>query len=505
MGDSKIEIITDQSSQEANGEVGRGTQMIFQPNQTFSSAVKRLVEVTSKRGHQLRHGHVNRRDSSQPIGKGDDQNGAHPQYSTHPSNDLTAQKMKAYEPQIVSLGPFHPPNETIKDSLRISDGDFKELIDNMNCDRQKIRHWYVQRNCLKRDEELGRMMARDGLFLLQFLREISHRTECPAYSFVGRVRRSQQPFAVHEDVMKIKNQIPIFVLQKILQWEARIYEWESGADQDLNSILMDSWSNLCPIRCMCDGQDGGARVREYWHLLEFVYENIIGGVGDGATVRGEWHLLEFVYQNIICCCLQKRRKKNRGDSRITLPSAVQLKARGVKFDQIKEPLAQIHFDRRNLTLYLPAIKITGKTDVVLRNLVEFEKSKSEKQQPLMSYVDLMERLVNKADDVEVLRNGGIIHSHLGTDDEVASLWNGMRELLPEDIEYEPIENAVDDVITFYTSKYRRMCAEFNRRHCSKPWLVLSVISAFILLVLTVLQTLLAWEQVRLQQESMHKI
>jgi hypothetical protein len=56
----------------------------------------------------------------------------------------------------------------------------------------------------------------------------------------------------------------------------------------------------------------------------------------------------------------------------------------------------------------------------------------------MCYVDLMDRLIKTAADVEVLRNGGIIHNRLGTDEEVANVWNGMREVMGKG-EYEPIE------------------------------------------------------------------
>jgi hypothetical protein len=92
------------------------------------------------------------------------------------------------------LGPFHhspqsqaDESESIKSKLlltRYKDCDFKKLVSNMISDgvTGRIREWYVQRECpyskeelslkmdLYSDEDLGLMMARDGLFLLQFLR-----------------------------------------------------------------------------------------------------------------------------------------------------------------------------------------------------------------------------------------------------------------------------------------------------------------------------------------------
>jgi hypothetical protein len=500
---------------------------------------------------------IDNTQTPQPTEKANDQVGTHPQYIFRKSNDLPAEKLKAYVPQTFRLGPFHRPphfqpheSENIKSKLLLPyyrDCHLEELVKNLISEgvTGRIREWYFQHQCrsgrmmaLYRDEDLGRlmalyrdedlgpmmalcgdkylgkMMARDGLLLLQFLRFLRDLHQSRASSFApllneiltsrvcnpdGCYRPLEQQFAVQEDVIKIDNQIPIFFLKKILQWEAGTYRSDednpidqrrADTDQDLVSILKHAWFNLSPILYKYDNPD--------LHVIA------------GVPLKDDSHLLEFVYENIISSSNFKHPyrlgKNKRRVSCITLPPAVQLKGKGVKFAPNKGRLNEIRFDCRNLTLYLPTIEMDGKTDAVLRNLVLFEASKQGKEsQPLRSYVNLMQRLIDTADDVQALRDGGIIHNHLGTNNEVANVWNGMPKQVPtNNIKYKPIDNAIYDVKSFYTSKCRTICTEIYRRYFSKPWSAMSFFAACILLGLAGFQTYLAWEQVRLQRESMPK-
>jgi hypothetical protein len=96
---------------------------------------------------------------------------------------LPAQMSKAYVPQVVSLGPFYfgkpqlAKYETFKSKIpdiivdRAGRPPFTKLVEDMIDQCSKIRQWYkLFHNCPYSDEELGWILARDGLFLLRFLR-----------------------------------------------------------------------------------------------------------------------------------------------------------------------------------------------------------------------------------------------------------------------------------------------------------------------------------------------
>lgn len=446
-----------------------------------------------------------------PTGKAEDEDQTVEGRVFRVEDDMPTLKPKgASVPQVVSLGPFHygkpqlAKYETFKNKLpdiladRPGRPPFVKLVEDMIHQSVKIRQWYKSFHvCPDTDEELGWILARDGLFLLRFLRKIFTRDwdcdQATRFFFL----QNQQPSeaeedimklenqtvmfaAVQEDIMKLENQIPMFVLQMILQWQA-------GTDLDLISILRHVWQTLSPFLYKRDRLDSHVLTAQSFrpdsHLLGFVYENTIRSSDptDHTEHNRMW-------------------KKKRY---ITLPSAVELRRKGVKFAAHVEHLNEIRFDAKTCTFHLPTIEMDDRTDAVMRNMVAFEAFVCKNEtKPLMCYVDVMDRLINTAADVEVLRNGGILHNRLGTDEAVANVWNKMRKVMGKG-EYEPIDSAIDDVITFYTNyEYIMICAEIKDKYFPRAWLVISTFAGLIVLLLSVLQTFLAWEQVRLQRQSM---
>jgi hypothetical protein len=99
MGDSSIDIITHSPQEIVNAEdaVGIRTQSIYFSIRKLACTVRQMGDGQLRR-FRPRYGHVNRPGSSQPTEKANDQVGTHPQYISHISNDLPAEKSKYYEP-----------------------------------------------------------------------------------------------------------------------------------------------------------------------------------------------------------------------------------------------------------------------------------------------------------------------------------------------------------------------------------------------------------------------
>lgn len=131
-------------------------------------------------------------------------------------------------------------------------------------------------------------------------------------------------------------------------------------------------------------------------------------VSAGGTLKKNSHLLEFLYENIICSfhstdrtkCDRRKKKMNCG---ITLPSAGELKKKGVTFVADVKLLNRIRFDSRTGTFHLPKAEINKRTVVLMENLVAFEAlARKEETKPLKTYMDLMECLITTSADVDVL-------------------------------------------------------------------------------------------------------
>eukprot|EP01018_Ginkgo_biloba_P034524 Gb_08670 [translate_table: standard] len=174
---------------------------------------------------------------------------------------------------------------------------------------------------------------------------------------------------------------------------------------------------------------------------------------------------------------------------VDLPTAAELHRRGVKFIALKEGgLKDIRFERSRSRFYLPAITMDGRTEVFVRNLVALETFIELETRAILSYADLMDRLVDTASDVAMLKKCGVFRSHMGSDKDIASAWNGIGRSIWKS-GYDPIDAAVQEVTCYYKAKFRVMLGEFIQVHFSKPWHVISIIAACILLAVTFLQTL----------------
>lgn len=481
---------------------------------------------------------------------------------------LIAKKPTDYVPQKVSLGPFHHHSNTELDHYQDSksrlprarfgfgDEQFKKLMDNMKQDEifiGKIRESYYAPNDISpserelgrmnwyyapcdsspNEEILGRMMAIDGFFLLQFLREFDEVYVSNLMDLVTRFgddvfKPLQQSVHVQKDIVKLENQIPIFVLEKILQWEratipAGLGPEESTLQDDradrvirsktrdgdvhelirsikrkirdralnpchsLNSTLDRAWKKMSPFPSM-----PAAKANEHvaLHLLEFVYKNIVRSGDRSPTLKKKKN----------CTILKILKEENNA---ITLPSAVELRRKGVTFAADVKFLNEIRFDETTKTFHLPKTEISYETAVLMENLVAFEATltRNDGSKQLKRYVDLMDNLNYTSADARVLIQDGIIND-IVQPEEVASAWKSVGKGLDKG-NYEPIDTAVDDVQPLLMrSAVKELYIPKIYVLVSAAILVVSFLIAVIALGFTVWQTKLSLEQVHLQKESM---
>ncbi|GFY82269.1 hypothetical protein Acr_02g0005090 [Actinidia rufa] len=247
--------------------------------------------------------------------------------------------------------------------------------------------------------------------------------------------------------------------------------------------------------------------------------------------------------NLCCCCCapKSENKKNSPPN-----SAKQLQEAGVKFEKGTEScLVDIKFVKGTLTL--PVLKINEWTETFFRNLIAFEQCERMSPRHISDYIIFMDRLINTYKDVDVLINNKIFKTSQHDSKEVSELFNNLyKETTTEQRDYlrnfgeisgennpshseEVFElfNYLDkESLLFHLNKSEEVSELFNKetitnhfakisdelndysrdcRHRCKarwynwnvnlkdeyfksPWSVISVVAAFVLLVLTVVQT-----------------
>ncbi|KAG7998137.1 hypothetical protein I3843_01G243300 [Carya illinoinensis] len=206
---------------------------------------------------------------------------------------LLATNPEYYIPQEVALGPYHFWRPELYEMQRyklaaakriqkqLKDLKFQNLVDQLMRLEQRIRacyHKYLDWN----SETLAWLMAVDGSFLLEFLQTYAAhegkglaRISSRMSHLVDHAGMKSAHNAILRDVVMLENQIPLFVLRKMLEFQLSSLE---SADDLLLSMLMGLCKALSPFKV---GENlPKVQVSQSAHLLGFLYDTIVPKLED---------------------------------------------------------------------------------------------------------------------------------------------------------------------------------------------------------------------------------
>ena len=103
-----------------------------------------------------------------------------------------------------------------------------------------------------------------------------------------------------------------------------------------------------------------------------------------------------------------------------------------------------------------------------------------------SYISFLDSLIDEASDVKMLRKAGILYNCLGSDDEVAQVFNEIGTDLVPNIEiYSEVKSQIQDL---YKKQGRTWIPQVLHEHFSSPWTLTAFFGALLVLALTIIQT-----------------
>ncbi|CAN0914889.1 UPF0481 protein At3g47200 [Linum grandiflorum] len=373
----------------------------------------------------------------------------------------------AYNPSIVSIGPIHHGETSLKSMEAHKWRYMHSLIERTQnpvattdaCGKAmlhftpNVRASYGE-SLNPTDIKLAEIMLLDGCFILElFLR----------YSIPDLKNQSDPIFTtcwmiltLQRDLALLENQIPFF----ILEW---LFNLTTASDNRIPSL-----SDLA--------------LRFFRSSINHIAE---GTLGAGSRRRSH-HLLHLIHN---CYFPSSPRVESRRKEKVNLElihSAVALTAAGIEFvKDEKRSLFDLNF--KNGVFRIPPLRVHDSTDSLFRNFIAFEQCFGESSQYVTSYVLLMDRLIDTAEDVEVLERGRIIGNDLGGREEVAAMFNNIcKQIVLRDFYFDGVCEYVNEYDQRTWNRYK---AAFRRDYCANPWTITSLIAGFVLITLTTLQTL----------------
>ncbi|KAK8480828.1 hypothetical protein V6N13_063204 [Hibiscus sabdariffa] len=451
---------------------------------------------------------------------------------------------ESYVPQSVALGPYHycRPELHEMETYKLAAAkraqkhlhrvQFHTLVENLTRFEPQVRacyHKYLHFN----GETLAWMMAIDASFLLEFLQ---------IYGL--RQGKSAHNYSILRDIVMLENQIPLFVLRKVL--EIQYSSLESG-DELLVSMLNGLSRELSPFRTMDHSVE--IDVSKCAHVLDFLHDTIVPKLdeeeeecetsepedqGDGQSqvpklLSELWNLVSRIIKALLMSRLvrvllkfpwkivsnlpgliilkqlikhvffsqdnDEQKGKPEHDSgqnkpplaeEIAIPSVEDLSKSGVRFIPTDGNISTITFDTNTVTFHLPTVTLDINTKVVLRNLVAYEASNASGPLVFTRYTELMNGIIDTEQDVRLLSQNGIILNHLKSDEEAAELWNGMSKSIRL-TKVPLLDNVIEDVNKYYNCRWNVKARKFFRQHVYGSWQFLTLLAAILLLILLTFQ------------------
>uniref|UniRef100_A0A5B6YPF9 Uncharacterized protein n=1 Tax=Davidia involucrata TaxID=16924 RepID=A0A5B6YPF9_DAVIN len=377
-----------------------------------------------------------------------------------------------YEPSVVSIGPYHHGKaelqqvESLKDTaatlfIRMAGSDNTMeytvgLVDKFVADIKGVRNWYDLTERGIEEEDFIRMMFLDGCFIIMFI-------SCFISSGFKEMGMTKDTISlVQQDIFKLENQLPFVVLEALCTDRFKISDlfW-----------MLDRYICYCTIGSNRHFQKGIEHEAQPLHLLDLLRKRWVG------KENFEDHFSKFNHNFIVERIMTSRLVRNVKE---LTTSGIFLKPNSSNL------LSDIHcsyFLTGNLTL--PPMVIDGSTKTIFLNAIAHEAC-TRNHFGFTSFVCFLDSLIDNADDVKEMRSAGVLQNFLGSDEEVASLFNQIGAVLEPEIDnYTHVKLQIGSYLASKgRTKVATWLAEVIRYRFRNPLTTVAVIVGFLAIFLT---------------------
>ncbi|XP_020110126.1 UPF0481 protein At3g47200-like [Ananas comosus] len=403
---------------------------------------------------------------------------------------------RSYVPQVVSLGPFHHGRRRLRDMephkwralhcvLGRTGHDVRAYLDAVRPLEDRVRACYEGGARGLPSNELVLSLVLDGTFALELFRGAAAGEE-GGFAALGYSRRDPvfamrgAMHSVQRDMIMLENQIPLFVLDRLLGVQAGRPD-QTGHVAPLAVRFLDPLMPTDEPLLRTD-RTRMAAAAEFdplsgsgLHCLDVFRQSLLRAGPQPAPPR-PWHKRWS----------QTRRVADRRRQQL-IHCVSELREAGIRCRRRKtDRFWDIAFE--DGVLRIPRILIHDGTKSLFLNLIAFEQCHMDTTNNITSYVIFMDNLINSEDDVRYLHDRGIIEHWLGNEREVADLFNRLCQEVVFDINDSYLSGLSEQVNRYYNHKWSTWTATLKHNYFGNPWAIISLVAAVVLLLLTFTQT-----------------
>ncbi|XP_010503685.1 PREDICTED: UPF0481 protein At3g47200-like [Camelina sativa] len=410
---------------------------------------------------------------------------------------LQENNTKSYFPQTVSLGPYHHGNKhllpmdrhkwrAINMVMKRTEQGIEMYIDAMKDLEERARACYEGPIGLS-SNKFSEMLVLDGCFVLELFRgadegfsELGYDRNDPVFAMRGSMH------SIQRDMVMLENQLPLFVLDRLLELQLGLRNQTGLVAQ----LAIRFFNPLMPT------DEPLTKTDQTKLECSLEKDKFFNPIADKD--KGELHCLDVFRRNLLRPSsnpeprLSRRRwswKTRVADKRQQqlIHCVTELREAGIKFKRRKtDRFWDIQF--RNGYLEIPKLLIHDGTKSLFSNLIAFEQCHIESSNDITSYIIFMDNLIDSSEDVSYLHYCGIIEHWLGSDSEVADLFNRLCQEVAFDPQHSYLSQLSNKVDRYYSRKWNVLKAILKHKYFNNPWAYFSFFAALVLLVLTLFQS-----------------
>ncbi|KAG6484273.1 hypothetical protein ZIOFF_061068 [Zingiber officinale] len=412
---------------------------------------------------------------------------------------------KAYEPKIVSLGPYHYH----KPHLRAMNQQHKWSLLNklLDQDRSKDLKYYLKvikdnetraRNAYPTQSMIGicenqfvTMMLLDCVFVIEILWLWKKSPEGIKNLVFMSEQRSQ--IIVARDMLLLENQLPFFLIETLFD---SAFTGHPGVRGKLKSWLGEFFSGFLDSKI--SQVPNGSHIH---HILHLFYLGVVPSNINSCICA--------VSHATVDSAATERTDRHQSITRLGwIPSATRLEETRIKFRRNKSPtdaqLLGITFEKGFLkgVLTIPQFEVDDDTNILFRNLIALEqcdiRNIADVGAPFTAYVFFMSCIIHTAADVEILQRNDIIISGIGSNRQVARLFNSLCKEVVVDSDKCYLSQVVKEVNAHSNSIWKSWWAELIYKYFRTPWSFISFAAAFLFFTMAVVQLTFTIKNYKLQ-------
>ncbi|XP_022765991.1 UPF0481 protein At3g47200-like [Durio zibethinus] len=401
---------------------------------------------------------------------------------------------KYFKPKVIAIGPLHHDDPSLQGAEKLKlklaahfikkHGVEKEILySKIKMELANLKKCYdpkeIERYCDDNDEKLTWMFFLDGCAVLQaiYLNYAPCVDVKEGTSNEMNIKNDLLTF-VYLDFFLLENQLPYRVLELLTTSSNQGEMFKESIKRFIDGNVMTPAEMKKEQEQQQQGkQQKHQQQREPAHFLELLRARLLVTTEEKKS-WGCDRLFRYIGKRMI------------SHHSHTFRNVKELREAGIWLRPSETScLKDISFNRLCFVgkLRLPPITVDDSTGPKFMNLIAYEMCPDfDNDFAVTSYICFLDSLIDEAEDVKALRDAGILHNGLGSDEEVAKLFNKMNtDLVPSPSIYSEVKTQIQNHCRNVWITY---AAQAYHTHFRSPWTFLAFVGAIAALFLSAIQT-----------------